>query len=115
MQYTSMQDTYPNGDPAGISHEDMMQNVAQNQVQYWFGYIKKENTDKMISVFNESLRRLSNQCLMIRQFEAMNPKEMAAAVYKSITASVVGAEARKVASAESWTLDPAVPNWGIST
>ena len=113
VQYheTNMGDTYPNGDPAGISHEDMMQKVAQNQVQYWFGYIKKEYTDKMISVFNESLRRLSNQCLMIRQFDAMQPQEVGTAVHKSVTASVAGAEARKVASADSWTLDPTVPNW----
>ena len=106
-----MSDDYPDGDPAGISHADMMQEVAQNQVQYWFGYIKKEYTDKMISVFNESLCFLSDQHLIIRQFEAKDPNEMAAAVYKSITASVVGAEARKVAAADSWIVDPTVPNW----
>ena len=114
LQYhgsTSMGDTYPNGDPAGISHEAMMQKVAQNEVQYWFGYINREYTDKMISVFNESLRRLSGQCLMIRQFDAMQPQEVGSAVHKSVTASVVGSEARKVASAESWTIDPTVPTW----
>ena len=110
-QYHGLGDSYPNGDPAGISHEDMMQKVAQNHVQYWFGYINKEYTDKMVSVFNESLCRLSSQCLMIRQFDAREPQEVGTAVHKSITASVVGAEARKVASAESWTLDPTIPCW----
>ena len=113
LQYgtSSMSDTYPDGDPAGISHETMMQKVAQNQVQYWFGYINREYTDKMITVFNESLRSLSSQCLMIRQFDAKEPQEVGTAVHKSVTASVVGSEARKIASADSWTLDQAVPTW----
>ena len=110
-QYNSMADDYPNGDPAGISHEAMMQKVAQNLVQYWFGYIEKQNTDKMITVFNESLRHLSSQCLMIRQLNAMEPQEVGTAVHKAITASVVGSEVRKVASADSWALDPTVPTW----
>ena len=111
-QYHTMHgDTYPYGDPMGISHEAMMQKVAQNQVQYWFGYIEKQYTDKMITVFNESLRSLSSQCLMIRQFDAKEPQEVGTAVQKSVTTSVVGSEARKVASADSWTLDPTIPRW----
>ena len=88
-------DAYPYGDPAGISHETMMEKVAQNEVQYWFGYIQKGNTDKMISVFNESLRHFSSQCLMIRQFDAMQPQEVGSAVHKSITSCVGGSEAHK--------------------
>jgi hypothetical protein len=89
-------DTYPSGDPAGISHDEMMAKLASNHIQYWFGYINKGYTDKMISIFNESLRHASRQQLLIRQFEAIKPNEVADAVHKSLTASVGGHELRKV-------------------
>ena len=39
-------------------------------------------TNKMISVFNESLQQLSNRRLLIRQVEATDPKVMGDAVNK---------------------------------
>ena len=82
-QYHNFSDTYPAGDPAGISHEQMMQNVADKDIQYWFGFIDPSLTDKMITVFNESLQQLSNQRLLIRQISAEDPKEMGDAVNRS--------------------------------
>ena len=75
-----MGDTYPNGDPAGISHESMMEQVMKLDLQYWFGYINKTYTDQMIRIFNDSLRPLSDQRLMIRQFDAMQSSEVGQAV-----------------------------------
>ena len=89
-------DSYPNGDPAGISHEEMMSKMASSHIQYWFGYINKSTTDKMISVFNDSLRRVSHQQLLIRQFEAIKPNEVSDAVHKSLTASVGGHELKRL-------------------
>lgn len=51
-------------------------------IQYWFGYINRLYTDKMIEVFNESLRTLSKQHLLIRQFDAMKSSEVGQAVTK---------------------------------
>ena len=82
-QYHDSSDTYPNGDPGGISHEQMMQNVVDKDIQYWFGFIDPSLTDKMIRVFNESLQQLSNQRLLIRQISATDPKEMGDAVNRS--------------------------------
>ena len=76
MYHNDTGDLYPRGDPAGISHETMMTEVRDRNVQYWFGYIKRELTDKMISIFNEYLQRISNQRLLIRQFDAMQPSEI---------------------------------------
>ena len=73
-------DSYPNGDPAGITHESMMAEVARLDIQYWFGYINKTYTDQMIRVFNDSLRVQSKQHLVIRQFDAMQPGEVGEAV-----------------------------------
>ncbi len=80
--HNNVNDNYQGGDPAGISHEDMMKEVAEKNVQYWFGYINSSMTDKMIQVFNESLQRLSQRRLLICQVEAKDPKEMGDAVNK---------------------------------
>ena len=110
QQYHDMSDDYPNGDPAGISHEMMMKEVERFNVDYWFGYIKKANTDKMIGIFNDSLRMLSDQRLMIRQFDAVQPSEVGEAVHKSVTASIFASESVKKRN-RKYTLDSAVPNW----
>ena len=93
-QYHDMGDDHPCGDPAGISHEDMMRKVVVNKVYYWFGYINQKSTDKMISVFNQSLRSLSGGRQLISQFDATKPDNVAdvprhvrAEVYASAGAS----------------------------
>lgn len=82
--YHSINDEYPKGDPDGISHESMMQQVVRLDIQYWFGYISKQCTDKMIGIFSECLNRLSNQRLLIRQFDAENPCAIGDAVKRSV-------------------------------
>ena len=79
-----MDDSYPNGDPAGTSHESMMQQVVGLEIQYWFGYINKHLTDKMIGVFNDSLRALSQHRLIIRQFNAIQPSQVGEAVERFV-------------------------------
>ena len=78
--YHSCDDSRPNGDPAGISHESMMQQVVRLDIQYWFGYINKSLTDQMIGIFSECLKQLSDHRLMIRQFDAIQPSEVGEAV-----------------------------------
>ena len=82
--YHSVGDRYSNGDPAGISHESMMQQVVRLDIQYWFGYIDKSSTDQMIGIFSECLNKLSNQRLIIRQFDAKNPSAIGDAVKRSV-------------------------------
>ena len=77
-------DSYQGGDPAGISHEDMMKEVVEKNIQYWFGYIDSSMTDKMIQVFNESLQQLSQRRLLICQVEAIDPQGMGDAVNKYV-------------------------------
>ncbi len=75
-------DSFPAGDPAGISHESMMAQLVRLDIQYWFGYINKSYTDKMIGMFNESLSEQSQQRLIIRQFDAMKCHEIGDAVQR---------------------------------
>jgi len=60
----------------------MMQKVVDLDIQYWFGYINKQYTDKMIGVFNATLSILSKQKLLIRQFDANQPSEVGLAVQR---------------------------------
>jgi len=78
--HNDVNDSYKSGDPAGISHVQMMEKVVEHDIQYWFGFINSDLTNKMISVFNESLKQLSNHRLLIRQVEATDPKVMGDAV-----------------------------------
>ena len=80
--HNNVNDKYQAGDPAGISHVQMMRKVVEHDIQYWFGFINADMTNKMISVFNESLQQLSNRRLLIRQVEATDPKVMGDAVNK---------------------------------
>ena len=72
----SDEDYYPEGDPDGISHESMMEQVAKMEIQYWFGYINRSATEKMIGVFDNCLRTLSSDRSIIRQLNAMESKDI---------------------------------------
>ena len=102
-------DSYPSGDPAGITHDQMMSEVVRLDIQYWFGFIQRGNTDKMIDVFNDSLKSKSDHRLIIRQFEAVQYQQLGDAVHKSVTASVFASEAKKKISCG--TFDKSEPNW----
>ena len=52
------------------------------EIQYWFGFVDRTYTDKMIGIFNDTLRALSKQRLIIRQFDAMQPSQVGEAVQK---------------------------------
>ena len=81
-QYHSFRDNFPNGDPNNITHENMMKQIVELDVQYWFGYVEKKYTDQMIAIFNECLQTLSQQCLIIRQFNAKDCEELGEAVQR---------------------------------
>ena len=88
-----------------------MAEVCRNEVQYWFGYIRKDLTDKMIEIFNNCLQLISNQRFLIRQFDATKPLELGASVHRSVSSSIFGSEAAKKARLRSFKLDPAIPDW----
>jgi len=83
-----VRDDYKDGDPANISHDEMMEKVAMQGIHYWFGHITKSSTAKMIGILNESLRRFSQQKQMITEFNASNPTMLKDAVYSSVVSSV---------------------------
>lgn len=88
----------------------MMKEVVRLNVDYWFGYIQKALTEKMIGIFNDSLQSLSNQHLMIRQFDAIHPSEVGEAVHKSVIASIFASQSAKNDNFK-YTLDTTIPKW----
>ena len=89
----------------------MMQEVVRLDIQYWFGYINKDYTDKMVSIFNDTLQSLSDHRLMIRQFNIKDPQEITDAIIRSVEASMQISAARKVNREISTTLDVSIPIW----
>jgi hypothetical protein len=81
-------DSYPQGDKYGLKHDDMMRKVMEMSIDYWFGYIDHEHTDKMVTVFNESLMALTKKRMVIRQFDAMKEDKMLSGLVRSITTSI---------------------------
>ena len=81
-------DNYPEGDPAHISHNDIMERMAELQIQYWFGYIRKNLTDKMVDVLSNSLLKFSERELIIQQFDAREPKQIEMLLTNSTLASM---------------------------
>ena len=53
-----------------------MAEVARQEIRYWFGYINKSITDKMVDIFDDSLCEVSQHRLRIRQFDAMQPSKV---------------------------------------
>ena len=87
----------------------MMQEISRLGIQYWFGYIDQDYADKMIDIFNDSLKQSSSERLIIRQFDAQEPEQIVDAVHKSVTASVTANEAKK---ASLQALGSSEVNWG---
>ena len=109
-----MSDNYPEGDPAHIHPSEIMQEVARQEIQYWFGYIQRQYTDKMVYVFNEHLKQASERQLMISQFEAINPASVVDKVFESVVASIdltTMTLTGKKHPIRSYSIDKSNPDW----
>lgn len=93
----------------------MMELVARQEIQYWFGYICKDLTDKMITIFNELLKETSGHKLMISQFEAVNPAKVVNRVFDSVVHSINATTMTltgRRCPIRSYSIDKSNPNWG---
>ena len=95
-QYHDVDDKFPDGDPAKITHDEMMGEVVRLNIQYWFGYVHNSSTAKMIGIFNESLRRQSGGRIVIKQFDVTNAARVAGESFTAMKGSIFGEEAKKM-------------------
>jgi len=86
-EYHDMKDLYPDGDPKGITCDDLMTKLTQLKMNYFFGYIRPTATNKMISKFNQTLASVSNGQLMIAQFDG-NEGDFIKHAFESVKSSI---------------------------
>ena len=103
-------DSYTGGDPADLQLDDLMKQLAEKEVLYYFGYIEKDVTSKMIKAFDSSLQTQSNGIYSIQQFDVSDPNSLLEGVVKSVTTSIMAALGSKRFPRE-YTIDSAIPDW----
>ncbi len=108
-------DSYPEGDPARLNEWELMHDIKKLDIQYWFGYIHKKKTNKMIQKFNEALRGVSSNLMMIEQFDARNTVSMKNAVYRAVCSSIASSvhvlKGKGKAPLRPYSIEKYVPNF----
>ena len=108
-------DDYPKGDPTGLELNDLMKKLADKQIAYHFGYIRKSHTLAMIKAFNSSLLAQSHRRLTIQQFDSRQTSDLTENVFRTVTTSI--GDTCEVLNAESirqlceFTIDETIPHW----
>ena len=103
-------DSYPEGDPADLQLDHLMKQLAEKEILYYFGYIKKDDTSKMIKAFNSSLQTQSNGIYSIQQFDVSDPSNLLEGVFKSVTCSIM-AVLGSARFPREYTIDSRIPDW----
>ena len=89
LQYhdSGVGDNHPDGDPINKPNE-ILEHLHTKKIQYYFGYIKKQATNKMISEFDGILSKLSGESGYIKQLDATNPESVKELVFNSLKESI---------------------------
>ena len=110
-----LEDNYPYGDPAGLQLDDLMKQLAEKDIVYYFGYIKKDDTSKMIKTFDASLKTQSNDIHSIKQFDVSDPASLLEGVLRSVTCSITTTLDILVSGGtrcpRDYTIDKSIPDW----
>ena len=108
-------DDYPEEDPRGLKLDDLMKQLADKQIAYHFGYIRKPHTATMIKAFNSSLLAQSDRLQSILQFDSRQTSDLTENVFRTITTSI-GATCEALTAETKRRLhdveiDETVPSW----
>ena len=91
-----------------------MKQFAEKNIMYYFGYIKKDYTYKMIRAFNASLQAQS-KVNSIKQFDVSDPTSLLEGVFKSVTCSITTTLDVLVSGGKrrlrDYTIDESIPDW----
>ena len=108
-------DSYPEGDPGGLQLDDLMKQLAEKDIAYYFGYIHKDDTNKMIKVFDASLQAQSKKIHSIKQFDVSDPTSLLEGVFTSVTCSITATLDILVSGGtrfpRDYTIDENIPDW----
>lgn len=87
-------DDYLNGDPRGLRAEDLLNNLEQHRVKYWFAKLA-DTTDKMVQVFRSILKDPE----ILQQVKLDSVEELMPAVADSVSSSIREVESVTIADA----------------
>ena len=87
-----------------------MKQLAEKEISYHFGYIKKDATGKMIKAFNSVLQAQSNGLASIQKFDASDPTYLLEGVFNSVTCSIMAALGNK-RTPRDYTIIKGIPDW----
>ena len=87
-----------------------MAKQKKKNIQCYFGYVKNQVTDKMISEFNSILKTLSGEIAYIKQLDATNPESIEGLVIKSLVTKTLSINQKPKGMIE---FDLNVPNWEV--
>ena len=113
-QYHDYRDNYPTGDPAGITPHELMERVWMLNINYWFGYVDKSATEKMVQEFSKMLQNASGRELKIEKFDATDPTSIEEMVYDSITTSISLTKSSMMGTKtpiRNYSIDETPTNW----
>jgi hypothetical protein len=109
--HDNLSDSYPNGDPTGLTHTDLFNKMIQNNIQYYFGKITR-HTDIMIAKFEAAYK---NQ---INPFDVKNVGAILDSVLSSVESSMLATGTRlvsrhgsRVSRMREFTMERKEPNW----
>ena len=108
----SVGDSYPDGDRS-TDPNDLFKQLYTKNIQYYFGYIRIQATNKMISEFNSILKPLSGEIAYIKQLNATNPESIEGLVIKSLEESITITLSINQKPKRVIELDENVPNWDV--
>ena len=102
-------DDYPEGDPMGLTAEELLRGVQSRNIQYTFGRICS-GTDKMIERFNAILTGF------VTTVGVSTPKSMLKSITASVTTSLSVSLSSSATTAEkvdmsTFAVDKRIPNW----
>ncbi len=107
----------PSGDPGLRDLNEIMTEFYRNEIYYYFGYINKKSTEKMVQQFDKVLLERGGREMTIQTFDAQHPHLMDEAVYRSISSSIsasleimstVGKPRTKI---RDYEIMPSIPEW----
>ena len=87
-----------------------MKQLAEKEISYYFGYIKKDATGKMIKAFNSVLQTQSNGLASIQKFDTSDPTYLLEGVFNSVTCSIMAALGNK-RTPRDYTINEEIPDW----
>lgn len=111
--FTRMPDNYPEGDPNGLTHDEVLDAMIDANIFYYFGKIN-DSTNRMISIFESSLGNITTF-----DIKSVNPKTLVdqfvrasvEAIVQSVSLTSTIGDNAYYCRLKSLEIDPEEPDW----